>query len=71
MSSEWRPLEQILGPALCESFMFIGCANEIHLYKHRDTRRYLNIDRAGNCFRWSRSGYEPIGLDEAIGYVFS
>ena len=24
MSSEWNPLEQMLGPELCERFMFMG-----------------------------------------------
>jgi hypothetical protein len=47
MSADWQPLERMLGPSLCADFMFIGRAEQIHLYKHRDTRRHLNI-----CSRW-------------------
>ena len=71
MSGEWVPLEQMLGPALCQHFMFMGCSEKIHLYKHIDTRRYLNVDRTGNCFRFSSRGYQPIELEEAIAHVFS
>jgi hypothetical protein len=50
MSSEWVPLEQMLGPELCQRFMYIGRTGEIYLYKHIDTRRYLNLDAKGNAF---------------------
>ena len=50
MSSEWTPLEQMFGPELCEQFMFMGRSAEIYLYKHIDTRRYLNLDARGNAF---------------------
>lgn len=71
MTSEWEPLERMLGPHLCRDFMFMGRSEQIHLYKHMDTRRYLNIDPAGTCFRNSPRGYERIGLEEAIEHVFS
>ena len=69
MSADWRPLERMLGPSLCVDVMFMGRSQQIHLYKHRDTRRYLNIAHDGT-FRYSAHGYQPIGLEEAIEYVF-
>ena len=70
MSAEWLPLEQMLGPVLCVDFMFMGRCEQIYLYKHKDTRRYLNIAPDGTCFRYSVHGYESIGLEEAIEHVF-
>jgi hypothetical protein len=70
MSTDWQPLERMLGPSLCVDFMFMGRSEQIHLYKHRDTRRYLNIAPDGTCFRYSAHGYQPIGLEEAIEQVF-
>jgi len=48
MRSDWAPLELMLGPKLCECFMFMGRSGELYLYKHIDTRRYLNLDAEGN-----------------------
>jgi len=67
----WKPLEQMLGADLCRNFMYMGCSGQIYLYKHIDTRRYLNIDLDGACFRYSPAGYIPIGLMEAIEDVLS
>jgi hypothetical protein len=50
MSADWQPLERMLGPSLCVDFMFMGRSEQIHLYKHRDTRRYLNIAPDGPAF---------------------
>lgn len=71
MSAVWLPLEQMLGPELCENFMYMGRTGEIYLYKHIDTRRYLNITRDGTCFRYSVNGYFPIERGEAIQDAFS
>jgi hypothetical protein len=70
MSSEWTPLERMLGPDLCELFMYMGRAGEIYLYKHIDTRRYLNLDAAGQCFRYTENGYEPEERAKAVAHVF-
>ena len=70
ISGDWQPLERMLGPSLCVDFMFMGRSEQIHLYKHRDTRRYLNIAHDGTCFHYSVHGYQPIGLEEAIEHVF-
>ena len=71
MTTDWAPLEQVLGPKLCEHFMFMGRSGELYLYKHIDTRRYLNLDAEGRCFRYTGNGYDPEELRRAIAHVFS
>jgi hypothetical protein len=70
-NTEWQPLEQMLGPNCCDSFMLMGRVGEIHLYKNIWTRRYLNLGPDGTCFRHTRDGYVPICRQEAINHVFS
>ena len=71
MTTDWTPLEQVLGPKLCQHFMFMGRSGELYLYKHIDTRRYLNLDAEGRSFRYTGSGYDPEELRRAIAHVFS
>lgn len=71
MTTDWAPLEQVLGPKLCENFMYMGRSGELYLYKHIDTRRYLNLDAEGRCFRYTGNAYEPEELRRAIAHVFS
>jgi hypothetical protein len=71
MTSDWAPLERVLGPQLCECFMFMGRSGELYLYKHIDTRRYLNLDTQGRCFRYTGNEYAPEDLRRAIAQVFS
>jgi hypothetical protein len=68
--SDWAPLEQMLGPNLCERFMFMGRSGTIYLYKHIDTQRYLNLDAQGQCFRYSGNGYEPEECAKAVAHAF-
>jgi len=70
VSADWTPLEQMLGPTLCEKFMFMGRAGELYLYKHVDTRRYLNLNVDGQCFRYTENGYVPEEHEKAITHVF-
>ena len=70
MISDWAPLEQMLGPELCERFMYMGRSAEIYLYKNIDTRRYLNLNAQGQCFRYTGNGYEPEERAKAIAHVF-
>ena len=70
MRSDWAPLEQVLGPDLCERFMYMGRRAEIYMYKHVDTRRYLNLDAQGQCFRYTGNGYEPEDRAIAVAHVF-
>jgi hypothetical protein len=52
-------------------FMYMGCVRHdrtgvaIHLYKHRDTRRYINLDDAGHAYAYCPTpldGREPGGM---------
>ena len=63
----WAPLESVLSPGECEDYMYMGQAGPIVLYKHRWTRRYLNIGLDGQTFYcYSSGGYEEIGRIEAL-----
>jgi hypothetical protein len=46
----WAPLELAVPASELENFMYMGRAGEIELYKHRFTRRYLNIGRNAQIF---------------------
>lgn len=61
----WNLLEQVVGDAYRE-FMFMGESKENLLFKHIWTRRYLNVDRSGNTYRYIGGGYEPIPHVEAL-----
>ena len=68
----WRPLETVLTPSQCEDFMYMGRAGEIELYKHRWSRRYLNISPDGGRFyRLVGSAYIEMSREEAIEHVYS
>jgi len=71
VTSDWAPLERVFGPQLCECFMFMGRSGELYLYKHIDTRRYLNLDAEGRCFRYTGNEYAPEDMRRAIAQVFS
>ena len=68
----WAPLEMLLHPSECEDYMYMGRAGDIELYKHRWTRRYLNIISDGRCFyRLADGTYREISRDDAIRQVYS
>lgn len=68
----WRPLELVLMTGDCEEFMYMGRTGEIELYKHRWTRRYLNISADGGRFyRLAGNAYIEICKCEAIAHVYS
>jgi hypothetical protein len=46
----WAPLELAVPASELDNFMYMGRAGEIELYKHRLTRRYLNIGRNSQSF---------------------
>ena len=65
---DWRPLENAMPPDYCEDFMFMGKADDIVLYKHRITRRYLNIDAVtGGFYHYANGGYVEIDRRQADG----
>jgi hypothetical protein len=55
----------------CEEFMFMGKATDIVLYKHRLTRRYLNIDAVtGKFYRYANGEYIEIDHRQALDSVY-
>jgi hypothetical protein len=79
---KWQPLERTLGAVGCADFMFMGTIEQdgttIYLYKHQDTRRYLNLDdAAGNAWEFVPrvpmglgSSYRRINMADAINHAF-
>ena len=68
---DWRPLERALPSEFCEDFMFMGKVGDIVLYKHRITRRYLNIDAAtGKFYRYTHDEYVEIDRRQAFDSVY-
>lgn len=71
-NANWAPLEMLLSPSECEDYMYMGRAGDIELYKHRWTRRYLNVSSDGRCFyRLANGTYIEISRNEAIRHVSS
>ena len=69
---DWRPLERSLPSEFCEDFMFMGKAGDIVLYKHRITRRYLNISAAtGKFYRYANREYVEIDRRQALDSVYA
>ena len=68
----WAPLERAVPVTDLENFMYMGCAGEIELYKHRITRRYLNIGRNSQRFyRYLNGEYIEISQAAALEHVRS
>jgi hypothetical protein len=61
---DWEPLDTLL-----HGWMFMGFSGDIRLYKNVTTRRYLNIDPRGQCYRYTGSCYEHICTSEALRHV--
>ena len=68
----WHPLETVLTQDECVDFMYMGRAGEIELYKHRLTRRYLNISSdAKRFYQMLGESYIEISRAEALENVHS
>jgi hypothetical protein len=66
----WFPLEMVLSDSECWEYMYMGRVGEIELYKHRFTRRYLNISQNGCKFYRNVDGtYVEISRSDALSYV--
>jgi hypothetical protein len=51
--------------------MFMGSAGGIVLYKHRDTRCYLNIEAATSRFyQYVDGDYAEISREQALEHVY-
>jgi hypothetical protein len=68
---DWKPLEGALSQQDCADFMYMGHVGGIVLYKHRDTRLYLNIDAVtGRFFQYNDGDYIEINREQAIEHVY-
>ena len=66
----WAPLERAVPVTELENFMYMGRAGEIELYKHRLTRRYLNISQDGcRFYRYLDGAYFEISRSDALDNV--
>jgi hypothetical protein len=66
----WAPLEHVLPPGELVDYMYMGRAGEIELYKHRWTRRYLNIGSDCRSFyRYSDEKYVEVERSVALDHV--
>ena len=69
--AHWKPLERLFSATECASFMYMGSSGAIERYKHRVTRRYLNIDaETGEFYLPSNGGYIKVPKAAALAYVF-
>lgn len=81
---DWVPLERFCELAAtrgvtgldADDFMWMGCRNSsggvpVQLYKHVDTRRYLNLDATGHAYCWHSSddSYQLTALAAAIDWL--
>lgn len=67
----WLPLENIFSAEQCAEFMYMGSVGSIRQYKHRDTRRYINIDASSGEFHQRvDQEYRKVSKSAAIAYVF-
>lgn len=74
----WQPLELLIADENHRrEFMFMGTfvaadgELRIELYKHESSRRYLNVDAAGNCYVYdaatqNENSYRKISRREAL-----
>ena len=66
----WAPLERAVPVTDLENFMYMGSVGEIELYKHRITRRYLNIGRnSQKYYRYLNGEYLEISQAAALEHV--
>ena len=66
----WEPLENFSNAwpeyIKCEDFMYMGSVNNgepqknIHLYKHINTRKYINISDGGLLYTYGQNEYSPL-----------
>lgn len=67
----WKPLERILPRHECVDYMYMGRVGEIELYKHRLTRRYLNVDADGRFYLYVDRRYVEVTRSTALEHVRS
>ena len=66
---DWHPLEANVPVHDRPDYMHMGVCGTVQMYKHRDTRRYLNIDV--DCVRFfvrDKSG-ELVAVDRETAFL--
>lgn len=75
---KWSPLDKIIQPQYKGKLMFMGTSEDfspgtkpiISLFKHKDTRRYLNVDEEGNTYKYAGGKYVQVSPKKAIKDVY-
>ena len=62
----WAPLEGVLSWEQCVDFMFMGTTGAIVLYKHRNTRRYLNIEAASHTAQKTGGRFPALCIEARV-----
>lgn len=63
---EFDNLEKYV-PKCCQEVMYMGTTDQgIDMYKHCDTRQYINIDDDGNFYIYTNEGYSKTDIVTAI-----
>jgi hypothetical protein len=66
--ANWEPLERRIGNR-CKEFMWMFRKDGVEYFKHIGTRRYLLLDRNGECLQQTDIGLMPVEFDIAIATV--
>lgn len=70
----WAPLARLfkrcgIEPHYLDHFMYMGQVGQIQLYKHYNTRRYINLD-CRLAYEYTGNGYRRISKRDAIRHAF-
>ena len=83
--ANWSPLERLQQASAtrpahgisvnADDFMWMGAVEvdgvRVELYKHIDTRRYLNLDDGGHAYRYFGGEYSRLALPTAMLHAYS
>lgn len=59
--NKFQPLINVIGREKASEYMYMGIAHGIYLYKHVETRKYINITTEGQFYSYNwKDGYLPI-----------
>lgn len=56
----FKTLEKFTPEEIWGRMMYMGTDNNIDLYKHYDTREYINIDDDGKFYKYNNGKYEQV-----------
>jgi hypothetical protein len=70
VNPDWEPLAILIGQTDIACFTWMGRVRSdqrsLELYRHRTSRRYLNIDQDGNTYQYVDSKYVPVPTSTAL-----